>query len=501
MPIINLQRRLREAGRIRIGEKVEGTNQQGKRYTRPGKLDTFRLTSSDGEAIEAAAAIFGGTARKWDGAPAGEQWEVTTERTALAIVIPPTTMAWSQWMELWSGGGCVRRCDGENEVISEGPCLCDPEKPDCKPHSRLSVILSDLRTFGTWRLDTQGWNAAVELAGTVEVIQSFAARGKMLPARLLLEQRQKITPGEKTKYFAVPVLDVEIAPAVLTGAEPIAALPSPSGLTPVPPHEIEASSVAEQAAAVDRPVESAPRANAAQPLPSTGIKPRPALQAAPIAIEGDEPESSGPPAKKAPAKKAAAKKKAATRQAAPTPEPASPAADTEKLDQVKALCRSLGDTTKGAVRDRIAKTIGVSVDVDAPGGFLSDLSDEQLDALISSQTVPTDNDPPEQVAEPEIVPETPASSEEGDTDELDEDATAEFGYPIPFVVGERVWEECSTMSDAELEAGLTDGFLETDGDRDERVARLWNHKIGLWVVEQRESENRGDTEIIQGELV
>ena len=51
MPIINLQRKLTEIGRIRLGAK--GAKGQ------PTKLETFRLTSKSEEAIQAAAAVYG----------------------------------------------------------------------------------------------------------------------------------------------------------------------------------------------------------------------------------------------------------------------------------------------------------------------------------------------------------------------------------------------------------------------------------------------------------
>ncbi len=45
--IIDLQRRLREVGRIRIGEKVATSNGR----SRPSKLSTFRFTSRDRQVI------------------------------------------------------------------------------------------------------------------------------------------------------------------------------------------------------------------------------------------------------------------------------------------------------------------------------------------------------------------------------------------------------------------------------------------------------------------
>src|SRR5579875_1118177 len=124
MSILDLQKRLHEDGRIRIGQQVAMGN--GKK--RPAKLDRFRFTSQSKRAIETVALLYGGAVQQWADAPMGEQWEVVTEVTEFPVVLGPETISFSQAYELWSGGGCKRRCDGERETISDGPCLCDPEK-------------------------------------------------------------------------------------------------------------------------------------------------------------------------------------------------------------------------------------------------------------------------------------------------------------------------------------------------------------------------------------
>jgi hypothetical protein len=294
--IIDLQRRLAEIGRIRIGQQVQ--TQNGK--TRPAKLDTFRLTSPDRVRIEHAARLYGGTPKPWD-APAGKQWEIITTAQTLPVIVPPSDMAFSQHYELWSAGGCQRRCDGRTETISDGPCLCDPDRRECGIHSRLSVLLTDLPGLGVWRIDTAGYYAAVELQGAVEAISLAAGRGQMLPARLRLEQRavKRIDADGKpvTRRFAVPVLDIEISPGQLfTGAraqltaappeveevEPAVVDGSAPLLTPVPETVPirPAGSIAEQMARTQQPPPTPPRANAARPVPVTGLAPRTAQQAA-----------------------------------------------------------------------------------------------------------------------------------------------------------------------------------------------------------------------------
>ena len=213
MPLLDLQRRMRELGRIRTGLQVP-TKTSGK--SRPEKLETFRLTSPARDLLDAAAEIYGGDVRPWV-SPAGAEWELVTKADVLDIVIPPG-QAMSQWWEMWSGGGCVRRCDGVTNVLADEPCACPSDplerrtmagKGDaCKPTTRLNVILPALPDIGVWRLESHGYYAAVELAGTAEFLERATASGKLLPARLRLDQREQKRPGEPTRRFAVPVIEL-----------------------------------------------------------------------------------------------------------------------------------------------------------------------------------------------------------------------------------------------------------------------------------------------------
>ena len=174
----------------------------------PSKLDHWKLTSRDQVRLKAAAEAYGGTVQPWPGHEG--QFQLHTETDALPILLLPG-QALSQHYELWSGGGCQRRCDGANEQISDGPCLCDPEKRDCKPHSRLNVMLPDVPGIGCWRLDSTGYFAAAELAGVVDLLEMATARGLLLPARLRIDLRTQISGGQ-TKHFQVPTLDLDIRP-------------------------------------------------------------------------------------------------------------------------------------------------------------------------------------------------------------------------------------------------------------------------------------------------
>lgn len=303
MRILDLQRRLREVGRIRIGEQVPTGNGR----SRPKKLEVFRLTSRDRAAIDAAADRFGGQAEPWD-TPDGQQWQVKTEAAEMPVVVPPGDMAFSQAYEVWSAGGCKVRCDGRWDFQGDKACHCDPTARACDIHTRLSVMLPDLPGLGTWRLDTQGYYAAVELGGVVDLAASYSERGQMLPARLRLEQRsvKRVKPNgqPETRRFAVPVLDLDVHPLALTGLQPAGALEAGPGagarFEPVPaelPTGPE-TTVAEQVQALDAPAPR-PRRNAAAPIPATGTAPRTAEDVArqePIRPPEIIPRPSQPPA-------------------------------------------------------------------------------------------------------------------------------------------------------------------------------------------------------------
>lgn len=289
MRIVDLQRRLYEIGRIRMGEKV--VTKSGK--AAPSKIDRFRFTSKNKRAIEGAAEVWGGEVIPWDDAPDGRQWQVYLATTEIPAVVPPGDMSFSQSYEQWTKGGCKVRCDGRWDVQGDRACHCDPTARDCDIHTRLSVILPDVPGLGLWRLDTQSYYAAVELGGAADICAAQSARGVMLPAHLRLEQRsvKRMVEGRpQTFKFAVPVLDLDVHPLSLSAG----ATPTPLGgpapvtgelegpkLTPVPPVDGSlAPTVAEQVAAIDTP-SRAERSNAAQPIPATGLKPRTAAEADP----------------------------------------------------------------------------------------------------------------------------------------------------------------------------------------------------------------------------
>lgn len=208
-PILDLQKRARELGRIRIGQVVP--TQSGK--TRPEKLDRFRLTSASKPLLEKVAELYGGEVVEWTPQGGGPQaWEVVTTSTRLPIMVPPQPV--TQWYEFWTAGGCKHRCDGQTNWQTGEPC--DLESNDHleaikRPTTRLNVVLRDVEGIGVWRLETHGWNAAVELPDAAAFL---AAAGGYVNGWVSLEERKRVVDG-KTNRFMVPIIEIDVTPAEL----------------------------------------------------------------------------------------------------------------------------------------------------------------------------------------------------------------------------------------------------------------------------------------------
>lgn len=232
-----VQRRMMQLGRVRMGEK----GPKGE----PRKRDTFRFTSASQSLLESVAEKYGGTVEEWPGAPDDGMWQLATDAAELDIVLPPVfsqadgtpTVPYSQWLELWSAGGCQRRCDGVTEAISGEPCMCDADKRQCQITTRISFLMPDIRGLGVWRLDSHGWNAAAELPGTLEVLHQAAAQGQFIPATLRIEHRTKKSNGQ-TRRFIVPVVELRhvTVEQLMAGEAPVAInAPAPTPPRPALP--------------------------------------------------------------------------------------------------------------------------------------------------------------------------------------------------------------------------------------------------------------------------
>lgn len=286
MALLDIQRRMAEVGRIRIGVK-DGN--------RPKKIETFRITSQSKDIIDAVAAMYGGEVRAWKPDPKGPgQFEVITEASTLDIVVAPGQVL-TAWYELWSGGGCQRRCDGQTEMLSDSACICPADQEErrtlaakgaaCKPTTRLSMMLRDVPAIGLFRLETHGYYAAVELSGVAEILEHATSRGMFIPARLRLDQRtsKRMVDGKPmTMRYAVPMIEIAASFAQVSEAlgmgSPMS-LQSGAAPVPVPALPVGGESVEGGSVSPTRPaLPAAPRGRAKrEPLPPD----RPGLPADP----------------------------------------------------------------------------------------------------------------------------------------------------------------------------------------------------------------------------
>jgi hypothetical protein len=212
---LDLQRREMEAGRIRFGNRVGN---------RPNRLDHPLVTSPDRALVEAIAAAHNSEVTPW---PGGEgQWQ--TEVDELQILIPVSPEPFSQFWERWSGGGCMRRCDGFHDQIQDAPCDCDKdsEKRACSATTRIAV-LTPYTGDARLRIETKSINAAVELPAALE--KAVGERtGEVIPAVLSVEQRN----GKKGKV-PVPVIKIKSAASAIAaeagvGHAPVVQVESPA---------------------------------------------------------------------------------------------------------------------------------------------------------------------------------------------------------------------------------------------------------------------------------
>lgn len=210
VPIRDIDRRLPQAGRIRIGQK----GPKGE----PQAIDRFRFTAPGRAPLDAIAEMYGGTPRPWAEARSNDAFELFSEASEIEVVLPPDP--YEANYEMWSGQGNQRRCDGitcqlripgaDGPEIAERSCMCaERGVMECKLKQRLNVILPDISFFGFWRLDSSSKIAAEELPGIVDAIMAMDGGRSMTRAILRVERRShKVATksGPRTKRYVVPVL-------------------------------------------------------------------------------------------------------------------------------------------------------------------------------------------------------------------------------------------------------------------------------------------------------
>jgi hypothetical protein len=218
--LLNIQRRAAEHGRLRTGYT------QG---NRPVRSATWVVTSHSEEHVRTAAKLWGGEPESWKPLNSTiEQWRVITKASSIEALITPGDPL-NQYNEMWSAGGCQRRCDGETELLSRKACLCtaqfgedwhqQPKGRVCSATSRLNVMLPDLSGMGLWRAETHSFYAASEWGGMVDMVLAGTNGDGFVPVTLRIEPRQVVREGQTKKF---PVVVVE-----LRGVTPRQALSGP----------------------------------------------------------------------------------------------------------------------------------------------------------------------------------------------------------------------------------------------------------------------------------
>ena len=209
VPLIQLQRRLSKVGAIRAGgEKPErGVGR---------KLEAWRITSARQELIEQAAKLYGGPVTPWT-SPNGPEFQVYTETAELPVLLIQG-YSLQQHYELWEGATKRSRfCNGDDEEISGGACICNAEGVDrCDLYTRLVVALPELDTMLGWQLITRGANAGHEMPMMIDAARAVSS-GPFARAILRLQQRRGIVNGQVAR-FVVPTLDLPVGYAALAAA-------------------------------------------------------------------------------------------------------------------------------------------------------------------------------------------------------------------------------------------------------------------------------------------
>lgn len=224
------QGRIQEMGKIKIGKK------QG---SQPTSLDHFRFVSRDSDAVRRLAELYGGRPVERDGT-----FDLETTASSVPVILPPDPLGGTPIYELWTAGGCQRRCDGERATVPQTSgddvtfvdtsCICSRNgRLECKPVVRLSVILPDVSLGGVWNLKSSSWAAAREMDQMVGLIQTAQARG-LVAATLSVERRSQVSGG-RTRHFVVPMLSLRSTLAELAAGGTGVALGAPAPAAPALP--------------------------------------------------------------------------------------------------------------------------------------------------------------------------------------------------------------------------------------------------------------------------
>lgn len=189
-PMGRIEARLPIVGRIRLGTRER---------TKSGKIaprgsEHLIFSSESKGTLTRLSAHVGGAVEAWPDGP--DAWRLISTIKSLAVQVPPMMMREPVY-ELWSAAGIQRRCDGveceraeetpDGPVLLPGPCICDPEHPECKMTVRVSVVIAQAPGLGVWMCTSHSTIAAGEIAGQRRLLE-LTASPALLPATIAIEQ-------------------------------------------------------------------------------------------------------------------------------------------------------------------------------------------------------------------------------------------------------------------------------------------------------------------------
>ena len=194
---ISERRRLPRQGKIKIGEKVQKENRNGKMVEYPVALDHFKVP-------EEVAAIYGQDPKELD------------------IIFPVNDLEqiFPQYMKKYGKVGLHCKGDGETgTAMIDGEMVereCNPdEDPWCKgcmPKGTLSYIVPKVSSMRVYQTTTSGWNSIVNINSSLDMIRGMTG-GKIafIPLKLKVEPHDGtiITDGKQFKK-TVFVLQIDI---------------------------------------------------------------------------------------------------------------------------------------------------------------------------------------------------------------------------------------------------------------------------------------------------
>lgn len=233
MDLLAAQSGAQQIGELRSGMKVLASN--GKE--RPKALPTWRITVWSPNVARKVSELYQGEIRQWN-----SKWEIITEVSSIDVMLPPGGRVFDQALELWTAGGLVRRCTGQQQYQCETAgqeCACphaaDPadaeqiqaasrqravlakEGKACALHTRAYLILPQLPDVGVFRLATGSFYGSLWLKQKMTILEAYRAEGVFLPAKARLEPHEMLVRGKKKKVI-IPVLEfTDTLQAIATG--------------------------------------------------------------------------------------------------------------------------------------------------------------------------------------------------------------------------------------------------------------------------------------------